>query len=139
MSYFKDEHGFGKHRDLAINLLGEIVSLLKSFDINYFLISGTLLGYVRHNDFIPWDDDIDLIVDSVILNQLTNISSDRLTFLCQHNIIKVCFKNEGIEIQNDAFHWKEHILNGDTKYNWPFVDLFPYTLRENEISLKRYS
>ena len=40
--------------------LKQIVELLDKHNIEYWSDYGTLLGIIRDNDFIPWDDDIDL-------------------------------------------------------------------------------
>lgn len=41
-------------------LLGEFDALCKEHGLNYWMMFGTLLGSVRNDGFVPWDDDVDL-------------------------------------------------------------------------------
>ncbi|MGO5317183.1 LicD family protein [Paraeggerthella sp. LCP19S3_G8] len=44
----------------ALQVVSEIHRVCKVLGIGYFVCGGTMLGYVRHGGFIPWDDDIDV-------------------------------------------------------------------------------
>lgn len=47
-------------QDDAKEIVKEIDRVCKELGIGYFACGGTMLGYVRHGGFIPWDDDIDV-------------------------------------------------------------------------------
>ena len=48
--------------NVELNLLLKLDEVCKKNDLRYFLDSGTLLGAVRHHGFIPWDDDLDVVM-----------------------------------------------------------------------------
>lgn len=47
-------------QDTLVKCLGELVEVCDKYDIKVILQGGSLLGYVRHHGFIPWDDDLDV-------------------------------------------------------------------------------
>lgn len=62
--YFDNTYG-GRLRELQecqLACLDELDRICKVHDITYFLGGGTLLGAIRHQRIIPWDDDIDVIM-----------------------------------------------------------------------------
>lgn len=66
-----------------MELKSEVLNILKAFDaysrknnIKYVLGYGTLLGAVRHKGFIPWDDDIDVILTTDEYAKLIKFAKD---------------------------------------------------------------
>ncbi|MDG1733776.1 MAG: LicD family protein [Thalassotalea sp.] len=53
-----------------------VLELLKKHNIECFAHSGTLLGIARHEGFIPWDDDIDVMVPESYENEIEAFLQD---------------------------------------------------------------
>ena len=52
-----------EHQKALELILCEFDRVCRTLDIRYYLYAGTLLGAVRHQGFIPWDDDLDVLMD----------------------------------------------------------------------------
>jgi len=49
-------------REKLLTLLKEIEDICKKYNITYYAEGGTIIGALRHNGFIPWDDDMDIVM-----------------------------------------------------------------------------
>ena len=58
----RQHHTLNAHQAALLSLLKEFDRVCQVLDIPYVLFAGTLLGAVRHQGFIPWDDDLDVLM-----------------------------------------------------------------------------
>lgn len=58
---------------VGLNMLKYFDSLCKEHHLTYFLSGGTLLGAIRHQGFIPWDDDVDVMMPRPDYNRLMEL------------------------------------------------------------------
>ena len=65
-------------QDVELKILTELDRICTKHNIQYTLSGGTLLGAIRHKDFIPWDDDIDLDVKRRDYYRLLSILPEEL-------------------------------------------------------------
>ncbi len=112
---------------LELDVLVKLIDYFEKNNITYFTSGGTTLGSIRHNGFIPWDDDIDLYVPREDYDRMMKISDGVLidgyisikkpgdkNYIYQ--FAKACNENTVIYEQNVS----------DEKYAIGiFVDIFP--------------
>ncbi|WP_406615995.1 diacylglycerol cholinephosphotransferase Mf1 [Mycoplasmopsis hyopharyngis] len=93
----------------TLNLLKEFVQIANENNLDYLIFYGSLLGTIRHNGFIPWDDDVDLV-----------ISKETFDFLKQNYLHKLKIN----ENSNNFLLIPKFSNDEDTNEEAVFLDLF---------------
>jgi len=109
-------------------MLNDIDQLFNQNNIIYWMDGGTLLGAVRHQDVIPWDDDGDLAImeeDEYKLLKLESLLNQKGYGLsdcwCGYKIFPL--DGTEIKIQNRNWQWNDKSYEGPIKYKFPFIDI----------------
>ena len=110
-----------ERRNLQLEMLDEIHKVCVDNGIRYSLSCGTLLGAIRHGGFIPWDDDVDIMMPYADVK-----------------MFKDCLKSENIryvdaELDNYYEWFFSRVISKNTytkpgkflKGHGVFIDLYP--------------
>ena len=49
-------------QQISLEILHTVAEICEEQHLRYALIYGTLIGAVRHHGYIPWDDDVDIMM-----------------------------------------------------------------------------
>ena len=49
-------------QNLELMILKDFIKICNENNLTYYMYAGSLLGAIRHNGFIPWDDDLDVVM-----------------------------------------------------------------------------
>ena len=64
-----------KKQQKLLDLIKTVDKTMSEHGIEYYLFGGSTIGALRHNGFIPWDDDIDIILDKENFYKLVELYS----------------------------------------------------------------
>ncbi len=95
------------------NLFDKFDNMCQDNQIPYFIVAGTLLGAVRHEGIIPWDDDIDVGILEKDLEKLQNIDCSKYGMISKQ-LVKTS--------TGKFFH--DDKLNNGKKMQSVFIDVF---------------
>ena len=123
----------------------EMVKIFKNIceenNLKYFVSGGTLIGAIRHNGFIPWDDDIDIMMPRSDYEKFLNIGQAYLpeNFFLQYNKTEKRYPNGHAQIRNNNTTCFTSTSYKDLKSGKNcgiFIDIFPYDEVPND-TIKR--
>ena len=111
MFYIKEGSEDLKHlQKVLLMILKDFIEICEENDLNYYVCGGTALGAVRHNGFIPWDDDVDVYLFRKDYEKFLEIVSkkenDKYTFV-------------NVKTHDDYFlYFTKMMLNGTKFEEW---------------------
>ena len=65
-----------KLQKTELQILLDVDKFCRAHEIPYSLYGGTALGAVRHSGFIPWDDDLDIVMTRDNFNRFWSLWRD---------------------------------------------------------------
>ncbi len=114
-----------KHiHDVELMILRDFISFCEENNLTYFMYAGSLLGTIRHEGFIPWDDDLDVCMLRDEFERFKKLfsSNDKYELLSCESQKDYCYLFAKLSLKNTRFEeqWASQ-LDFDIGFN---IDIF---------------
>lgn len=114
---------------VELDLLNEFSRICEKYQLKWFVHAGTMLGAIRHHGFIPWDDDIDVVMprsDFERLCSLGPLEFNHPYFYQTEETDKMLARNFARLRNSDTTAIQEWERDFHYPYNQGiFIDIFP--------------
>ena len=115
-------------RDLSLELLRFMDNVCMKYDLEWMIEGGTFLGAIRHDGFIPWDDDMDSGMMREDYNKLVDVLPEELERNGLKDNIKINFRQRNAFVEGatsflQLFYY--NTLSGGG-VDLTALDVFPY-------------
>lgn len=128
---------------IMLRMLTKIDAICEEENIPYFLIDGTLLGAIRHEGFIPWDDDVDIAMPRADYERFIQIASEKLgdDYFVQTIDSDPKYHQFYIPLKIRDNHSTLIEVYGKKHHEGVYIDVFPFDYltenREEELKQKK--
>lgn len=123
-----DEETLKRLQEFLLEMLVDIQRVCEKSDIPFFISYGTAIGAVRHEGFIPWDDDLDIGMLRSDFEKFLSIAEQELGeqyFLMSPRFDKKCTSSVTKVMRKDTLFISE--MTKDMKHEQGiFIDIFPF-------------
>lgn len=116
-----------KLHNVLFEILEEVVKICEKNDLTYFLISGTLLGAIRHKGFIPWDDDLDIAMSRQDYEIFLKLCQNQLkdNYYIHYHLTDPNYWLPFAKVRKNGTIFEEKAVVSIKSHKGIFIDIFP--------------
>lgn len=124
---FEEKNILRKVQKTQLEILIEFDRICRKHNLTYQLFSGTLLGAIRHNGVIPWDDDIDVCMLRKDYENFIKICSNELhsSYFLQTNETDPEYIMQFAKIRKNKTLFVEKATSETNIHKGIYIDIFP--------------